>query len=236
MNARADHMSYRNGTQVRASSALLRPPRKSRVALVCLVWGEEFADFFARYCVRSLLEPRNIPLISREQEVTLLLYTDMETWTFLERCESFRVLCRVVKVERILLEQLPAAARTNHWVPWQHAVAARNREFDLFLVIIPDCVYAAGSLSLVVEALDEHDTVYYRLPQVCRETVTIELDRLHKAGGQDHIGITAHQAVELFIRHVNPKHAAAACSSAYFVNHPEYAIQLAPDSMVISET
>ena len=65
MNARAHHMSYTNGSGVCASSALLREPHvKLRVARVCLVWGEHFADFFARYCVRSLLEPRNIPLIS----------------------------------------------------------------------------------------------------------------------------------------------------------------------------
>ena len=58
---------------------------KLRVALVCLVWGEEFADFFARYCVRSLLEPHNIPLLAREQDVTLLLYTDRATQEFLDR-------------------------------------------------------------------------------------------------------------------------------------------------------
>jgi hypothetical protein len=237
MNARTHHTSYRNGSRVSASHILLQPPHvKLRVALVCLVWGEEFADFFARYCVRSLLEPHNIPLLSREQEVTLLVYTDGPTREFLERCESFNALSKFVQVEVLPLEQLPAAARTNHWVPWQHAVAGRSRDFDLFLVIIPDCVYAAGCLGTIVDALREHDSVYYRLPQVCKETVAVELDGLRRTEGHSYIGFTSRQAVELFIRHVNPKHAAAACSGAYFINHPEYALQLSPESMVVSET
>ena len=230
-------MSYRNGSRVRASSVLLRQPHvKLRVALICLVWGEEFADFFARYCVRSLLEPRNIPLVSREQEVTLLLYTDRPTRDFLERCDSFDALSKFVKVEVLPLEQLPATARASHWVPWQHAVAGRNGDFDLFLVIIPDCVYAAGSLGTIIDALEEHDTVYGTLPQVCRETVVVELEGLRRVDGHEYISFTSLQAVELFIRHVNPKHAAAACSGRFFVNHPEYAIQLSPESMVVSET
>ncbi|KAB2919050.1 MAG: hypothetical protein F9K29_07470 [Hyphomicrobiaceae bacterium] len=206
------------------------------MALVCLVWGEEFADFFTRYCIRSLLEPHNIPLVSREQDVTLLLYTDRATQDFLGRCDSFNALSRFAKVELRPLEQLPATARTNHWIPWQHAVAGRNRDFDLFLVIIPDCVYAAGCLGTIIDALKEHDTVYYRLPQVCRETVAVDLDGLRRVDDHEYISFTSLQAVELFIRHVNPKHAAAACSGTFFINHPEYAIQLSPKSMVVSET
>ena len=207
-----------------------------RVALVCLVWGEEFADFFARYCIPSLLEPQNIPLVSRDHDVTLLLCTDRPTQEFLDRCDSFKSLSRFAKIELLPLEQLPAAARTNHWVPWQHAVAGCNRDFDRFLVIIPDCVYAAGSLGTIIDALEEHDTVYYTLPQVCRETVAAELDGLRRVDDHEYISFTSLQAVELFIRHVNPKHAAAACSSTFFVNHPEIAIKLSPKSMVVSET
>jgi tetratricopeptide (TPR) repeat protein len=206
------------------------------VALVCLVWGEEFADFFARYCIPSLLEPQNIPLVSREQDVTLLLYTDRNTQEFLDRCDSFKSLSAFAKVELLPLEQLPAATRANHWVPWQHAVAGRNRDFDRFLVVIPDCVYAAGCLGTIMDALEEHDTVYYTLPQVCRETVAAELDGLRRVDGHEYISFTSLQAVELFIRHVNPKHAAAACSSTFFVNHPEIVIELSPKSIVVSET
>jgi hypothetical protein len=196
-------MSYSNGARVCASRVLFRPPhRKSRVALVCLVWGQEFADFFARYCVPSLLEPHNVPRISREHQVTLLLYTDRPTQAFLERCDSFDTLSKFVKVEWVQLEQFPSAARTNHWIPWQHAVAGRNRDFDLFLVIIPDCVYAAGCLGTVIDALKEHDTVYYRLPQVCRETVAVELDGLRRIDDHEYISISSLQAVELFIKRV----------------------------------
>jgi tetratricopeptide (TPR) repeat protein len=229
-------MSYRNGSRVSASSILLRQPHaKLRVALVCLVWGEEFADFFAHYCVRSLLEPHNIPLVAREQDVTLLLYTDRPTRDFLERCDSFNALSEFVKVEVLQLEQLPATARTNHWVPWQHAVAGRNRDFDSFLVIIPDCVYAAGSLGTIIAALEDHDAVYGTVPQVCRETVVGELEGLRRVDDHEYISFTSLQAVELFIRHVNPKHAAAACSGTFFLAHPELALALSPESMVVSE-
>lgn len=207
-----------------------------RIALVCLVWGEEFARFFARYCLPSLLEPHNIPLVSQEQDVTLLLYTDQATQGFLERFDSFNALSRFAEVECVPLGDLPSTARSNHWIPWQHAVAGRSHDFDSFLVVIPDCIYAAGCLGTILDALEEYDTVYYRLPQVCKETVAVELDDLRRVDGHEYIGLTSLQAVELFIRHVNPKHAAAACSGTFFVNHPEYAVQLSPESMIVSET
>src|SRR5688572_9666565 len=114
-------MSNRNGSRICASSVSFRPPHqhtklrdtKLRVALVCLVWGEEFADFFARDCIPSLLEPQNIPLVSRDHDVTLLLCTDRPTQEFLDRCDSFKSLSRFAKIELLPLEQLPAAARTN---------------------------------------------------------------------------------------------------------------------------
>jgi hypothetical protein len=237
MDARAHQMPSRSKPRARATSVLFRQRyMKLRVALVCLVWGEEFADFFAGYCVPSLLEPHNIPLVSREHDVTLLLYTDRATRELLDRRDSFNALSKFANVEWLPLGQLPPAARTNHWVPWQHAVAGRSGEFDLFLVIIPDCVYAAGCLGTIVDALKEHDTVYYRLPQVCKETVAVELDGLRRVDDHEYIGFTSLQAVELFIRHVNPKHAAAACSGAFFINHPEYVLQLSTDSMVVSES
>lgn len=237
MDARAHLISPGSGSRVRAQSVLLRQRHtRLRVALVCLVWGERFADFFAQYCVCSLLEPRNVPLVSREQDVTLLLYTDRATQEFLDRCDSFQTLSRFVQVEWVPLEQLPSTARANHWIPWQHAVAGRCRDFDRFLVIIPDCVYAGGSLATIIEALEDHDTVYYRLPQVCKETVAVELDGLRKVDDHEYVSFNSLQAVELFIRHVNPKHAAAACSGTFFINHPEYLIQLSTDSLVVSET
>jgi tetratricopeptide (TPR) repeat protein len=208
---------------------------RSRVALVCLVWGEHFAHFLARYCLPSLLEPHNIPLASRGHEVTLLLYTDQATREVLARCASIDALSKFAKVEYLPLGQFPPRARTNHWVPWQHAAAGRTRDFDCFLVIIPDCVYAAGSLGRILDALEQNDTVYYRLPQVCKETVTVDLDALRRVDGHEYIRFTPLQAVELFIRHINPKHAAAACSGTFLIDHPEYAIQLSPERMIVSE-
>ena len=66
--------------------------------------------------------------------------------------------------------------------------------------------------------------------------MAVELDGLRRVDDHEYISFTSLQAVELFIRHVNPKHAAAACSGTFFVNHPEFAIQLSPKSMVVSET
>jgi hypothetical protein len=99
MDAREHGARPGSGSQVCASHPLLRQPHtKVRVALVCLVWGEAFADFFTRYCVASLLEPRNVPALAREHDVTLLLYTDRATREFLGRCDSFKVLSGFAKV------------------------------------------------------------------------------------------------------------------------------------------
>src|SRR5262245_55853148 len=96
-----------------SSLSLRRQHTKLRIALVCLVWWRKCAAFFARYCVPSLLEPQSVPLVSREEHLTLLLYTDHATRAFLERCDSFKSLSGFAKVGWPPLENLPVRARTN---------------------------------------------------------------------------------------------------------------------------
>jgi hypothetical protein len=205
------HRVFRSGTAAKHT--------KLRVALVCLVWGEEFADFFARYCIPSLLEPQNIPLVSRDHDVTLLLCTDRPTQEFLDRCDSFKSLSRFAKIELLPLEQLPAAARTNHWVPWQHAVAGCNRDFDPS-VIIP-IVSTRPEAGTIIDAPEEHDTVYYTPPQVLGTVAP------SSTGRRSTTDTSASPAK--FSSGTQSESAAAACSSTFFVNHPEIAIKLAKE-------
>ena len=238
MNARVNHMSYRNGSRVCASTGPLpQAHAKLRVALVCLVWGEEFADFFARYCVRSLLEPHNIPRIAREQDVTLLVYTDRPTRVFLEGCDSFS---DAIQVREGRVACARAAARD--WrapiigspgnTPWQDAAQTSIASSSSSRTASTRPAASAPS-SMRWRSMTRSTT---RCLRCAGRLLAVELRRAAPDDGHEYISFSSLQAVELFIRHVNPKHAAAACSGAFFINHPEYAIQLSPGSMVVSET
>ncbi len=48
---------------------------RTRIALVCTVWGTAFTDFFCQYSLASLLSPAGLARATKAYDFTLLLYT-----------------------------------------------------------------------------------------------------------------------------------------------------------------
>jgi hypothetical protein len=211
---------------------------KKQVALVCTVWGEKFLEVFCEYSLASLLAPNNLPWASTAYDITLILYTKQADVARLQANENFRRAMELVSVKFELLENLPAAAGSGHWIQWQHATLSSGT-FSAFIVIIPDCVYANSLLRKVLGALESNDIIYYSLPQVCLEPILPRLRGLRdrRTATQPHstLDLDERQIINLFVEYINPKHAAAIHKPDYFITHPEYVLVASKGRLELTE-
>jgi hypothetical protein len=201
---------------------------RTRIALVCTVWGAEFTQFFCEYSVATLLSPTSLPRAVAAYDFTLLLYTLEEDLVRMRAHSNFRKLATLVNVKPILLETLPLGSRRGHWVQWHHALLGAN-EFSSFILLIPDCLYANDAIERIADSLETNDIIYYCIPQVCLEPLRPYLDEAAKPVNGDspysYLDFTKLDIASLFVKFINPRYAVALHSPDYFVTHPEYGLR-----------
>lgn len=214
------------------------PARRKSIGLICSVWGSDFTTFFCRYVVPTLLTGENLPRLAERYDVTLLLYATAADFAAMESDAGFKEVRRLVAVRCIGIESFNTRAR-NHWTYWQHGVVEFKEAHDAFVMLIPDCLYAGDALRRIVDALDAHEVVYYSVPQVCRELVVAELEQAMRPGPGDAVfrilDLSCEQLSDIFIKYINPKHAAGIDRPAFFLTHPEYLLDVAPGRVGIIE-
>jgi len=212
--------------------------RRKSIGLICSVWGAEFTSFFCRYAVPTILARENLPWLAERYDVSLILYATAADFAAMDADAGFGEVARLAKVRRIGIESFDARAR-NHWTYWQHGVAEFKDAHDAFVLLIPDCAYANDSLRRIAESLESHDLVYYTIPQVCRELVTVDLERAtgHAAGNPAIrvLDLSNRQVADLFVKYINPKHAAGVHHPDYFLTHPEYLLEVGPGRVGVIE-
>ena len=211
---------------------------RTRIALVCTVWGAEFSKFFCQYSLASLLSPTNLPRACEAYEFSLLLYTAAADFDRMLADPNFCKLATLVDIKPVFIEALPPAARSGHWFQWHHALS-RTDEFSAFILLIPDCLYANDALPQIVRALQESDVVFYCIPQVCIEPILSYLDeathlvQTDKAHG--YLDFSGVEIASLFVRFIHPRYAVALHRPHYFVTHPEYILRPSKGQIEIHE-
>ena len=141
---------------------------RTRIALVCTVWGAEFTDFFCQYSLATLLSPTNLPRACTAHDFTLLLYTGEDDLARMQAHANFRKLAALVDIKPVFFADLPPTARSGHWIQWHHALLSSD-EFSSFILLIPDCLYANDTFQQIADALEDNDVVFYCIPQICLE-------------------------------------------------------------------
>jgi hypothetical protein len=188
--------------------------------------------------VPTVLARENLPWLAAHYEVSLLLYTTAADFAVMEADVGFGEVRRLATVRFIGIESFDARAR-NHWTYWQHGVAEFKDAYDAFVMLIPDCIYANDGLRRAAAALESHDVAYYCIPQVCRELVVAHLDRAtsHGAGNPAFrvLDLSSRELANIFIKYINPKHAAAVHHPDYFLTHPEYLLEVGPGRVGVIE-
>jgi hypothetical protein len=211
---------------------------RTRIALVCTVWGPEFTDFFCQYSLATLLSPTNLPRASATYDFTLLLYTLEDDLARMRGHRNFRKLATLVNIRTVLIETLPSGARRGHWIQWHHALLSSN-EFSSFILLIPDCLYANDAIEKIAQSLETNDIVYYCIPQICIEPVLSYLDGAsHVSEGENPYSFLDFHRLDIasiFVKYINPRYAVALDRPEFFVTHPEYVLHAAKDNLQIHE-
>jgi hypothetical protein len=211
---------------------------RTPIALVCTVWGAEFCDFFCQYSLATLLNPANLQRVREDHDLTLLLYTTEDDLARMRAHPNFRKLAHLINIKPTLLETLPPGARTGHWIQWHHALLSSG-EFDSFILLIPDCLYANDALPQIANALQKNDVVFYCVPQVSIEPLMAPLQKALQAiegePGCSYLDFSEQEIAGLFVKYINPRYAVALSQPEFFVTHPEYLLRATKGQIDIHE-
>jgi len=209
-----------------------------KIRLVTVVWGQEYVDTFIRVGLRSLLSKGNVRNLASAHEVVYTIFTthlDAET---LEQAPAFARLRRSVEVRLSLFapSEIDATNYGEHGTFWWRAIDLARRNGEVLFFIIPDLLYANGTLARWAERFVEGKKAIFTIaPQVVLETILPELERRFP-GHESPYDLDRDQLVDLLGRHLHPLHAAMRHDERRRPTHPEYDLRLVPGrGMVIRE-
>lgn len=131
----------------------IEPAQVRPFCFVVVVWGEQFRDYFLRYCLPSLLAPRNIPALSGCRVAEFIIATTADDWRAMHETAIFREL--QAHAAPIFLELPPRPHDRPNWV---HSVVGhqlcceavfQKKAYRIFTV--PDYIYADGAIARLDE-------------------------------------------------------------------------------------
>ena len=119
---------------------------------------------------------------------------------------------------------------------WWRAIDLARRNGEVLFFIIPDLLYANGTLVRWAERFAEGKRAIFTIgPQVVLETVVPELEQRFP-GHESPYDLDRDQLFDLLGRHLHPLHAAMRHDARRRPSHPEYDLRLVPGrGMVIRE-
>ena len=209
-----------------------------RIRLVTVVWGREFADTFIRVGLRSLLGKGNIPDLAAAHEVIYTIYTTHRDADILEQAPAFAQLRESANVSLSLFDpsEIDTTNYGEHGGFWRRAIDLARRNGEVLFFIIPDLLYANGTLVRWAERFADGKRAIFTIgPQVVLETIVPELEQQFP-GRDSPYDLDRNQLLDLLGRHLHPLHVAMRHDSPRRPTHPEYDLRLVPGrGMVIRE-
>src|SRR5262245_49033107 len=150
-----------------------------KIRLVTVVWGREFVEVFLRIGLRSLLAEGNAPALARAHQVTYTIYTTPEDRQRLEAEPAFTRLREALNVEfsPFNLSEIDGANPSSHGIFWYRAIALARRRSEVLFFIMPDVLYARGTLLAWARRFESGARAIFTLgPRVALETTLPELE------------------------------------------------------------
>jgi tetratricopeptide (TPR) repeat protein len=124
----------------------------------------------------------------------------------------------------------------EHGAFWRRGLDLARRNGEVLFFIIPDLLYATGTLVRWAERFVEGRRAIFTIgPQVALETVMPELEQRFP-GHESACALDRDQVLDLLGRHLHPLHAAMRHDARRRPTHPEYDLRLLPGrGMVVRE-
>lgn len=150
---------------------------RPRIDLITALWGESFADYFLRYCVRSILAPGNLPTLAARFDCSYQIHLDAAAKSRLESAPGFAALKKICPVE-LRVHHVPRIADVYAAVnPLNQAALSRAYERRAaMLFLTPDMLVADGSFAHLADLIEGGArAVYVCPPRLDRERLAAQL-------------------------------------------------------------
>jgi hypothetical protein len=193
------------------------------IRLVTVIWGAPFVDLFLHVALRSLMAAGNLPDLSRSHSCRWTIYTTAEDAERLRASPLFAAVSELVDVDLSIfgLGEIDPANRGSHAILWQRGLELARRNRETLFLLIPDLVYAEGTLTRWAQRFAEgYRAVYTPGPFVALETALPEIEA--RATGDGIIAIGQDEMLEMLLRHMHPAEAAMFRDSPRRTQHPEH--------------
>jgi hypothetical protein len=206
-----------------------------KIRLVTVVWGRDFVDTFVRVGLRSLLANGNARELARAHEVIYTIYTTSDDAQRLEAAPAFMQLRKAVDVRFSLfgLGEIDGSDPGSHGVFWNYGIKLAQRNGEILFFIIPDVLYARGTLLRWAQAFERGKRAVFTLgPLVVLETALPELE-MRFPNSCEPYDLTSDQILYLLYRHFHPLHTIMRSDSMRRHAHPEFDLRVIPGQGVI---
>lgn len=136
-----------------------RVEKQINIDFVVVFWGVKFRDFFARFCLASILAPNNFPVFSSPEgrgfRARLLVCTTRDDFRAVSSTPLFEALKSHVRVEFVDIGLPPAGRHPILHMSYAHKLALKkiiqSGSYGSFLA--PDIILADGSIATLVRHL-----------------------------------------------------------------------------------
>jgi hypothetical protein len=129
------------------------PEHARPFCFIVVVWGEQFRNYFLRFCLPSLLAPGNIPALGGRRAAEFTIATTAEDWQAMHDTAIFRELQRHATPVFLKLPFRPVEMPN-----WEYSVVGhklcceavfQKKAYRIFTV--PDYIYANGAIARLNE-------------------------------------------------------------------------------------
>src|SRR5262245_16149318 len=175
--------------------------------LLTALWGREFSELFLRATARSLLAVGNLPDLSRRHETVYTILTTEVDAGRLQASPVFHSLSASSKVELQMIDEneFDPAVPSSHWTIWRKGIAAAKEKQEFVIYIMPDVVYASGTLLDWAKAFEQgYRAVFTSVPEVVLESALRELEEHQPVDRRAELNLTVREVTNLFLKHVHP--------------------------------
>lgn len=192
------------------------------IRLVTVIWGAPFVDLFLRVALRSLMAPGNLSDLARSHCCRWTIYTTAVDAERLRQSPFFAEVAQQIDIDLSIfgLGEIDPANRGSHGILWLRGLELARRNRETLFLLIPDLLYAEGTLTRWAERFAEgYRAIYTPGPFVVLETALPEIEA---RGSDGPLGVRQDEMLDMLLRHMHPAEAAMFRDAPRRAQHPEH--------------
>ncbi len=195
---------------------------RPKLMMVTAVWGDWHTKMLLEMNIPTLLAPDNMPALSKQVDVTYLIYTRAEDFDRLNDAPIIQEMRRHMKVNVTLFKNVdlsnPIAA---HHKAWTLGIEQARASKSLIMLLPPDVAWSQNAFKTVGEKLVEgYQAIFMTYLRAEDRTFEKNILALRETGVHS-LEISGSELVTLCVRSFHPLMAAYLRDSDYFPIHPE---------------